>query len=439
MQANKDQDWTDDAAFWDEAWADMNTRLDAEPNHKKGGLAWWWLYIGVAATVLFALLLGAGIIFVDEDVKASPPASAVIASVPADKFKAENEIHTAFALIDETRTSPTELAQNKLSAEQAKSENPIDYARETTALVRPEASSGGDVPFVEPASDKATKAVIPTAPPSGPKLAALPTSETVPPPPTKDEREKIAASLQLGPTAISPLPADLALTSPSVTLQRHRKTNAFLLDAGLSSSYGFQNPGFYAGAGYRIKNRTKLSFPLTLRYRYDQLSIKEFPGSASDQLGTSVDNPIGSATGESFTPVSIRSSAVEVGAGLAIEATSRLRFSTGLSAAYQLRAILGVNGVNPTELNAVGDFVANEDYRLQLDRGFNLLSAQNRSQVNPDYSSWAFRAKLGVAYDLNPRLGLNLKATHLILQPDRAQVIGVQTGQLEFGLSYRLW
>jgi len=31
MQAKKDQDWTDDADFWDEAWADMNARLDACP------------------------------------------------------------------------------------------------------------------------------------------------------------------------------------------------------------------------------------------------------------------------------------------------------------------------------------------------------------------------------------------------------------------------
>jgi len=55
MQANKDQDWTADADFWDEAWADMNTRLDDAPGRRKGLLVWWKTYLATAAGLVLAL------------------------------------------------------------------------------------------------------------------------------------------------------------------------------------------------------------------------------------------------------------------------------------------------------------------------------------------------------------------------------------------------
>ncbi len=80
MQANKDQDWTDDAAFWGDAWADMNTRLDEKPDRRKGGLAWWPFYLGVAA--VFVLVMGAGMVFDQNEVDATPTPTSVQASAP---------------------------------------------------------------------------------------------------------------------------------------------------------------------------------------------------------------------------------------------------------------------------------------------------------------------------------------------------------------------
>jgi len=67
-----------------------------------------------------------------------------------------------------------------------------------------------------------------------------------------------------------------------------------------------------------------------------------------------------------------------------------------------------------------------------------LISDLNQGETSPEFKRWVLRANAGVAYDIKPRLSVNLKATHLLRQPDRAQVIGLQTGRMELGLSYRL-
>ena len=37
------QEWTPDEAFWNEAWTDMERRLEAAGPRRRRGLFWWWL------------------------------------------------------------------------------------------------------------------------------------------------------------------------------------------------------------------------------------------------------------------------------------------------------------------------------------------------------------------------------------------------------------
>lgn len=52
MQAKQEPDWTADDAFWDDAWANMQERLDETPADKRYAAGWWWL--GSSALLLLA-------------------------------------------------------------------------------------------------------------------------------------------------------------------------------------------------------------------------------------------------------------------------------------------------------------------------------------------------------------------------------------------------
>jgi hypothetical protein len=54
MPDNLNQDWTDDAAFWDEAWGDMSARLDQA--ERKRFFVWWRLS-GLGLLVLVPIVL----------------------------------------------------------------------------------------------------------------------------------------------------------------------------------------------------------------------------------------------------------------------------------------------------------------------------------------------------------------------------------------------
>jgi len=248
-------------------------------------------------------------------------------------------------------------------------------------------------------------------------------------------RKAIPASPLLMVSAIDQIPTTaLGLRSPALPLKRQRYPNPLTLEGAYTSSFNLQQRGFLVGLGYRIRNKSKWSFPVALRYRLDQSEFKEPSSTSADQVSVPT-----SGNGDQFLrPVSISTDAVEIGAGVAWAASPRLRFSTGFSAAYQLRALLNFEG-NRTDGqgNQFAD-LNNTLFSLEYTRGRELLSSFSGSGAGPDFSRWVLRANAGVSYDLKPRLSVNFRATHLLRQPDRARVLGLQTGRMEVGVSYRL-
>ncbi len=438
MQAKKDQDWTDNADFWDEAWADMNARLDAEPNRRKGFLAWWPFYTGVVVVLSLAILLGSGVFSKKEPTTTVPPATSVIAETDsADSKSKTNDVFSLVAGEETTRLSSSDLNQaaplpQSTNKELAAAPSPNTTKRKAKVVSPVNATPSQRI--APPMDAEEHPAISSSDQTASTNTVPAPKMESAIPRSTREDRITKAASLQLTPLAITPLPSGLEYPLPELPVQQQRYRNPLTFDGAYTSSFNLQQPGYLLGIGYRLKNGSRFSFPLSLRYRLGKSKIKELNLVEVDQAGA----PTTGNDENNLTPVSISTDALELGAGLAWSATPRLRFSTGFSAAYQLRALVSFESNNPTSFGDQPENGFREIYSVNFSRSQNLISDLNQGETSPEFKRWVLRANAGVAYDIKPRLSVNLKATHLLRQPDRAQVIGLQTGRMELGLSYRL-
>jgi hypothetical protein len=438
MQANKDQDWTDDADFWNEAWADMNTRLDDDgPGRRKGLLAWWKLYLAATAGLVLALVIAYGMFPEQTEDKNIPSTPAIVAEQAAS-----TQVNTK-----DNAVIPTTASTERASTEKSKSEAVIGEAADNKTVLRPTKQTAKTAQFARqrkpdakptlPANSTADLSSITPVPTLAVTEVKAPAASMLTA--TDNElsgRKAIPASPLLMVAAIDQIstPA-LGFRSQVLPLKQQRYPNPLTLEGAYTSSFNLQQPGFLVGLGYRIRNKSKLSFPVSLRYRLDQSEFKDPSPTSADQASVPINN---GNQGQFLQPVSISTDAVELGAGLSWAVAPRLRFSTGLSVAYQLRALVNFEGSGPTGLINQQENFNRELFSLEFDRSQDLLSSFNGSGLGPDFSRWVLRANAGVAYDIWPRLGVNFRATHLLRQPDRAQVLGLQTGRMEAGISYRL-
>jgi hypothetical protein len=457
MQANKDQDWADDAAFWDDAWADMNSRLDKKPERRKGILAWWPFYL-CAGAALVLVAVGARTISGQGEIEASPPlpsvevpASSPIAASEDSKLIAEipslagtNEGKPVLSVSAKNIPQQSDQPRTTVASTQpAATPPPVANTQRTVAPLTTEltASHGATSPNISsPATPSANdgseekamavvKAFIPRETSCGNIFPGI----------TIDLLKQTFITEGIPPLEIDQLFVDELNSVPNVPLQRHKYPNPLTLEAGLTSDFTFGYRGGYAGIGYRVTGGKKLSFPLSLRYRLDQLEIKDSPLEDPDENGLGTGSAPTEGTADLLLiPQSISATALELGAGVAWDATPRLRLSTGLSASYQVLALVNFEGQGNRGIFNQADFAVSEDYSVRLNRGEALLSTLTIDGASPDFTPWNFRANFGATYDITPRLGVNLKATRLLTQPDRADILGLRTGRMEIGLSYRL-
>jgi len=351
MQANKDQNWTDDADFWDEAWADMNTRLDAEPKRRKGLLAWWPVCLGIAAVLLLALTLAGGILF-------EQGAPTVVSTTQAPE-----EAPRAGEIVNKSAGPETQSPVVAAAPSAPETSRTSNAANDRKTISQPSPAPGPVAPGYESpdnkvsTSEKTTYASSATndqvglkytTPTSATKNIPDETEEVIPVRSTPEPSPGIFALAELRPLEADE-PTDLnQLGLPAVPVTRLTHRNPFTAEAGMTSDFGLGHPGIFAGLGYRIKNASRLSFPITLRYRLDEYSVKDFPLGSTDQAVVVVSDPdtTGAVNETALTPRSITTTSLEVGAGLAFAATPRLRFSAGWSVSYQLEALVNFEGRN---------------------------------------------------------------------------------------------
>lgn len=461
MQANKGQNWSADDAFWDDAWADMNSKLDEKPDRRKGGLAWWPLYLGVAAVLVLILAMGASAILDRDETETAPSPPFVQAPALANPGvdPDDNKAVATAPVIAEASADKQALKSSETDIRQQ-----LDQPMTTVATAQ---RTTTPIPAVAAAQPPATS--LPTV--TAAQATSTPPVNISPPalPADNDAVEEntaliVEANIWWDGYAPNPVPGiatdllkqtfitegilpleidqlfvDELNSLPTVPLHGRRFPNPLTLEAGLTSDFALGHRGGLVGIDYRITGGKKLSFPLSLRYRFDQLEINDSPLEEADQNGVSTG---GTSTTEAsdllLIPQSISATAVEVGAGLAWGVTPRLRLSLGLSASYQLQALVNFEGQTIRSLFDQFEFTGNEDYSLSIDRGEAFLSTQTVDGASPGFTPWSFRANLGAAYDITPRLGVNLRATRLLAQPDRAGVLGLRNGRMEVGVSYRL-
>lgn len=448
MQANKDQDWTDDAAFWDDAWADMNTRLDEKPDRRKGGLAWWPFYLGVAA--VFVLVMGAGMAFDQNEVDVTPTPTSVQASAPVSPAVISGDKKVIAAALSGAEVSVGE--EELKAAETTTLRKKLDQPQTTVATAQRLVTS---LPKVATAQRDFTP--LPNAAATQ-RSFAPPMNISSPASPTKNHAsrkprsgggaktapseeyttERLTANIQVAPLGIPQLEITPETTLPTVPQKRRRYPNPLTLEAGISSDLGLGHPGSLVGIGYRITGGKKLSFPLSLRYRFDEMEVRDSPFEEAVAADISTGSPTVEASDLVLATRSLSITSVEVTAGLAWDATPRFRLNAGLGASYQLQALVNFEGQRSSSIFNQFGLAANDDFSLRLDRGEALLSTLTIDGSSPDVAPWIFRARLGAAYAITPRWEVNLKATRLLTQPDRAGVIGLRAGRLELGVSYRL-
>lgn len=443
MQANKDQDWYADDAFWDDAWADMNTRLDAAPDRRRAGPAWWPFLLAGAGAFVLVIMIAAGIIFDRDDVETTAPVPSAREAVMAGSDRMNNN---PVAAATPTKAS-TSKDQVEILSSRTKGGNTVTPKKSDSvsksAAVRYERTKG--LPkIIKPVPEEERSVVNVRTSSNGtapdPKTNGANNAPPVSDPnDILDDQNSVTASLKIAPLAIGQLTDYPEYSLPSVQPQRFRHPNPLSLEVGFTSSFNAQQPGFLAGVGYRVMGGKRLSFPLSLSYRLDEINVKDSPLDEARANDVTTGSPAADNTDVLLIPRSISTTALEMETGLAWAATPRLRLTSGLSAAYQLRALVNFEGQSNSSFNGQAEFTAGMIYSLRLDRGEEFLSALSQDGISPDFNRWAFRAYLGATYDLTPRLGVNLNASRLLAQPDRAGVIGLRTGRLEVGVGYRLW
>ena len=434
MQANQDHNWTDDAEFWDEAWADMNARLDDEPKRRKAAAPLWPFVLGLAAVFLLLVGVGVGILSDRENL----PSSTAIA-------EAEREVQEEVRSATESTSPPvskdystdeeTEIVGNTMAkpdASRHSSENrQMTKVRNAKSTTSPEYGNSGPPSYVRTQIDSSTIQEDKT-----PEVAsaALPTTSAATAENAAPRKNVKTAVRLLDEQLLRSLDNEPSYPLPSPTARKQRHRNPLSLEAAFTSDFTLRHPGHAIGLGYRINGGRRLTFPLHLAYRLDRSEIKD----VSSEADLAVSAPSGPTAEDGFSPVSIGTESVELSAGLALTVTPRLRVSAGIGAAYQVRALISFERVPTTNLDGQFGNGSFDFFSLDLARSSPLISEYRNVTTTPDYRRWIWRAKLGLAYELSPRLGLNLRATHLLRQPDRERIIGLQSGRLEAGVSYRL-
>jgi hypothetical protein len=445
MQANKDQNWTDDGAFWDEAWTDMNRRLDENPPNRKRRVVWWWYAGALLALLLVVTPTVVAHVFEDgigtetEGKRTPPPSAPLKAPAPHPAAAPEKAVYAANAVSDARSEVP-------------KTEETKAPTTPPASLEKPGSASENPPKYGAPKADETS-----TAPPTNEAFEAPKKRVTLPAPsPVQSPGEEIAA--RFVPSAISALaraeftalPVPNITELPVIVAGKGRHANALTLEAGALGTSRLT--GFYAGAGYRFKLSGRWSVPVALRYRKEEVLLSAFPvpnenNDLAFNPNTSATNDqdsviVSSVNGDIAVDLSsgvLLTEAVETRVGLQYALTPRLRVGAGISAAYLWRADLSFRATTIDASSDLGNpFSLLRSGTNSLNYNFGGASFDVSEGQLPDIDPLHLRAYLDLNFDLTPRLGLTAGGSILLRQPDRNETIGVPAGRASVGLRWRL-
>ena len=405
------QDWTDDAAFYDEAWADMNGRLD---RRRRRGLVWWCA--GIAAVGLL-LLLAWPALSLDT---AAEHLTEVAAPLPREMAakRAEAPPGTAPVVAEEinkkTLPTPASSPEQQLVSLKTKA-NEIDQS----------------VPIVDQTVESAPSLIPATAP--------APAS----PPPSVNRAETILPVAVLSPeSTLRPLPGvTFPPASPALKVAGGSSTEYFVEASSLLS----QRAGASLGIGARLRTDRRLSIPLTLRARLDRLAAVEETTDQAAVPEITLDS-LGAPTNQSAVMLSeLRTYGLELETGLSYRLHPRLRLQTTAGLTYLVGGSVGISQTDGSiPLVDQGESFNNQvfsDLRsgggtadLALGRG--ILTGNGGE--SPRFSRWRTRLGVSLQYGITPRWRMTAGYTYLVNHAERSQRLRFERGQVSFGFRYQL-
>lgn len=447
MQDKHDPNWSEDAAFWEEAWADMQVRLDARNDDRKVVAIWWkrpvWLLLGGIMLLIVAITPSLINHYFPTEGEAQP-IPAIETNIPvekiADKAATPNDLPA-------TAPPVTEKAVEQVTPPGAKNTASLTVASRKL-------KSDEQTPSLLPTI---TNPVITTDPETvellehtatGNEVRITTTSDTEPSEQPVDQAGQ--PKRLLSPVAQLPIsPIDLAheplAEFPAATITRTRRPVEAGIQAGISTPVNGEYAGIYAS----VPLGRRFALPVSLRYRRDHLFLTDYPSGSSDDLAFGSPVTGGAVSGDSLyvrfssdNLSQLNTTGLEGSIGLSFIISPRWEMSSSFAATrlFSAKAVLSQSLRRELE-NAyipLGNQSAVDSF-LDLSpdtRTSNLVSADGIS--SPSLTQWLIRTKLNLTYRLSSRFQLTTGGSWLLAQPDKAKVIGLQPFQLEMGVQLKL-
>ncbi len=419
----QDNNWTDDAEFWDDAWADMSDRLDARDKPKYP----FWLFL-----IPLFLLLGYGIYYFS-----THDSSNIIASPQVQKIESE-------------KASPNPPAGNERKSEVTTpppSPPTDDRAMVTTPSVgrgtlypanrnatETEPSSAGEANLTsDPATDRLTEAPKPAG------LGSTATVATLPLLPIE--------GVEFSPSFTLPAVHPVGPAAPPPSLKKQLRSR-WALEGGVSTSTQLDNVGLFSGVSFTALRRGKWDVPVHLRYRLDRRAIQTIilPVDSSGSVGVfdqSDFGPLGGSDPLNFDGTdseTVNHHSLELNTGLGYTLHPKWRLFALGSLQYQLRF------TGPRVVDNVGrevlDFTQSSSFDQGVVTGNGFSSEPGRGggdlslpEIRVD--RWWFGGEVGLDYYVTRGLSTRLSVHRLVGPQTTRDAVRFERTRLQLGLSYR--
>lgn len=434
MPGKPTQDWNDDGAFWNEAWTDMEQRLDGKSGRKK--IAWWW-----ALPVL--LLLGGAAGALTYQAGSAEPATLPTTLITIDDPIAGDTRPEAGLPV------PDAVLEEMAAIRSAETEGVIAKAENFRTELLTE---------IEPVHPE-----VPAAPGPLREHELITDYDGMRPVAEAGKKRSNTAIAGLGRELItqvhfrSPLPEQFFVFECKITPPP--KVNYGVSVSGNLAS-GMDVPGYSAGIFATLRANKRISIPLSLRFRKDELTISDKESNDSSQDLASTPTPGGQlfdfnfSSNESFAGRRLDRltvSGIELETGISVRVSRKFRMNILAGGEY----LLGARGVTDLALQdgvlnasytgiAAGEneFAALEDLLTLNNMGASFLNTSaNRNLGSPRDSGlyrWQFRGSLSGEYAIGNRLSLTANYSSLLTPVFTGDLLRVRPSQFGLGLKYRL-
>ena len=409
---DKNTDWTPDEAFWDDAWADMEKRLD----RRRRRPLWLWL------PLLLLLLAGGGAL--------------VQWSFPEAGEGATQVAHSPAPHVETPSVARAELATEGRGGE---------------ALLSPTASPPAASGPAESATG--TGATSPAAPPRpDPAPASAPTAAAAP-----ALRDLLTASPPVATLPILPLPTaftlPIAVVAPTnAPVARTKVGFRPVVGVGLTTYPVGYRPGAYASAGILLQRGGRWFVPLTMRV---DRGVRELTPRTAEDLYARTQSNGGAAylmdlrrnagaVGEiaETVPVVTHTLALRTGVG---RRYGRFSFALGGDVSY----LLGGRGPQ-FDYSPADRLLSISDARFR-DNGFdggpgrsidyatpnlNVGYADGQFSPNTSLNRWQLNAWANADYRLRSQLSITLGLTRHLTPLYQDSQLEVAATRVELGMRY---